>query len=229
MLNFIKVLLTDTGADVEVISFKILRKWVGILGVALPFVLVGGSRLLSDCTEILPSISHYYYSNMTVVFVGILCAVSFFLITYSGYSRLDNILTNVAAVLCFGVAVFPTDLERETDWLKYTNTFIDADLHKLHFACAGLFFLILASMSIWLFTRSNKEQEHLKPAKRMRNKIYVVCGVVMILSEVVIGIRAIWFGDDVHNPTFVFWFETLMLVAFGVSWLTKGEVIAGDN
>lgn len=229
MLNFIKVLLKDTGADVEIISFKTLRKWVGILGVALPFVLIAGSMIIANCPNIQPSISHYYYSNMKVFFVGILCAVSFFLITYSGYSRLDNILTNVAAVLCLSVAVFPTDLTQETDWLKKTNTFIDADLHTLHFACAGLFFLILAIISIWLFTRSNKPKGQLRYEKKMRNKIYRFCGWTMILSELAIGVRAAFFGDDIHNPTFTFWFETLMLVAFGVSWLTKAEVISGDK
>jgi hypothetical protein len=229
MLNFIRVLLKDSGDDVETISFKTLRKWVGYLGVALPFVLVGGSMIIAKCPDIQHSISHYYYSNMKVFFVGILCAVSFFLISYSGYSRLDNILTNVAAVFCLLVAVFPTDLEQESDWLKNTNTFIDADLHVLHFVSAGLFFLILAIISIWLFTRSNKAKEHLRPEKKRRNTIYRYCGWIMIFSLLAIGGRAIFFGNDTHNPTFVFWFETLMLVAFGVSWLTKAEVISGDK
>lgn len=229
MLNFIKILLKDRGKNVEIISFKILRKWVGYLGVALPFVLVAGSMIIVKCPNIQQSISHYYYSNMKVFFVGILCAVSFFLITYSGYSRLDNILTNVAAIFCLFVAVFPTDLEQETDWLKNTNTFIPCDLHVLHFVSAGLFFFILANISIWLFTRSNKAKEHLRPEKKMRNTIYKFCGWIIIFSELTIGIRFAFFGQDKHNSTFVFWFETLMLVAFGMSWLTKAEVISGDK
>ena len=228
MLSFIKVLLKDRGDDVETISFKTLRKWVGFLGVGLPFVLIAGSMIFAKCPNIQSSISHYYYSNMKVFFVGILCAVSFFLITYSGYSRLDNILTTVAGVLCLCVAVFPTNLEHETAWLKNTNTFINADLHVLHFVCAGLFFLILACMSIWLFTRSDKVG-HLGLKKKIRNTIYRYCGWIIIFSELAIGTRAFFFNHDTDNPTFVFWFETLMLVAFGMSWLTKAEVISGDK
>ena len=236
MAKFLTTLLEDTNTNAEIISYNTLRKCVGWLGVVLPFVLYGGSVLFSDCSEVLPSISHYYYSNMTVFFVGILCAEAFFLITYSGYSRLDNIVTNVAAVFCFGIAIFPTGNDIGYTCLKDGNQFIQADLETLHFMCAGAFFSILASMSIWLFTRSGGSNENKKgnvkpmtPEKKMRNKIYVLCGVVMILSEVIILIHHLFFKYDLSNPKLTFWFETLMLVMFGISWLTKGEVISADK
>lgn len=229
MFHFIHVLLKDTGADVEIISFKVLRKWVGILGVVLPFALVTGSKLLSDCTEILPSISHYYYSNVTVVFVGILCAVSFFLITYSGYSRLDNILTNIAAIFCLGVTLFPTGFKSDIACLKLGNQLIKVDLHVLHFVCAVGFFTILACMSIWIFTRSNPAIKEMSPEKKIRNRIYVFCGVIMLLSEVMIGLHNLSSIRFLSYPEVTFWLETVMLIAFGFSWLTKGEVIVADK
>jgi hypothetical protein len=221
-----KELIKDNHKDAEKISFDILRKWVGILGIMLPFILVIGSFAFSNCDYILPSISHYYYSNMKVFFVGILCAVSLFLITYSGYSRLDNILTNIAANLCFGVAIFPTFLENNSGCLQESTAFINRDLSSLHFFCAGSFFLILALMSIFIFTQSNKVIEG---QKRIRNWIYVFCGVGMILCLVAISIHALYFADDNKGSSFVFYFETITLILFGISWLTKAEVIAGDK
>jgi hypothetical protein len=224
-----KGLIEDNHKDAEKISFDILRKWVGILGILLPFILVVGSLLFSNCDTILPSISHYYYSNMKVFFVGILCAVALFLITYTGYSRLDNILTNIAANFCFGIAIFPTFLESNSGCLQESNTFINRDLSSLHFFCAGSFFLILALMSIFIFTKSNPNLEGMTPQKEMRNKIYVICGVGMILCLVAIGIRALFFADVQKSGSFVFYFETITLILFGISWLTKAEVIAGDK
>jgi uncharacterized membrane protein YidH (DUF202 family) len=221
----VKQLAKDNHKDAEKISFDILRKWVGILGILLPFILVLGSLAFSNCDYILPSISHYYYSNMKVFFVGILCAVALFLITYTGYSRLDNILTNIAANFCFGIAIFPTFLESNSECLQESNTFINRDLSTVHFICAGSFFLILALMSIFIFTQSNKKIEG---RKRIRNWIYVFCGVGMILCLVAIGIRALFFADAQKSGSFVFYFETITLILFGISWLTKAEVIAGD-
>jgi hypothetical protein len=221
-----KELSKDNHKDAEKISFDILRKWVGILGMILPVILVFGSWAFANCdTLVQPSISHYYYSNMKVFFVGILCAVALFLITYTGYSRLDNILTNIAANLCFGVAIFPTFLESNSGCLQESNTFINRDLSMVHFFCAGSFFLILALMSIFIFTQSNKKIEG---RKKIRNKIYVFCGVSMIICLVAIGIYAQFFAEEHKGGSFVFYFETLTLFFFGISWLTKAEVIAGD-
>lgn len=228
MTNLLNTLLKDNHKNVETISFNILRKWVGILGIILPLVMIVGSIIFSDCQIILPSISHYYYSNMNVFFVGILCAVAFFLITYSGYSRLDNILTSIAAWLCLIVVTFPTDNNIGYTCLKNGNQFLKESHSNLHFACAGLFFFILAVMSIWIFTRTNKKGE-MSPEKKKRNKIYIVCGIIMILSILILITHKTFFEHKSSHSTFTFWFETLMLVAFGISWLTKAEVIYGDN
>ncbi|HEX2683398.1 MAG TPA: hypothetical protein VHL77_05680, partial [Ferruginibacter sp.] len=96
-----------------VMSFLLLRKLIGILGILLPFVLAAGTWLLGNCDELQPSISHYYYSIMHIVFVGTLCVLGGFLITYRGTSRYkyENTVSNFAGICSFGVAVFPTDMQ----------------------------------------------------------------------------------------------------------------------
>ncbi|RAR75680.1 hypothetical protein [Flavobacterium aciduliphilum] len=81
-----------------VMSYHRMRRWVGYLGISLPFTLFTGNWLFHFCsiykndllmamkdpnytsTKFLrDSISEYYYTPMGELFVGTLCAVSFFL------------------------------------------------------------------------------------------------------------------------------------------------------
>ena len=95
------------GSNSLVMSYLDLRKAVGSIGLALPFVLVLGRILLED-SGILSSISAYYYSVMGDVFVGSFCAIGVFFLSYRGYTRRDSIAGVVAAVFAIGVALFPT-------------------------------------------------------------------------------------------------------------------------
>jgi hypothetical protein len=66
-----------------VLSYLGLRKAVGIIGLALPFVLAFGKILLQS-PGIQDSISAYYYTDMGNVFVGSLCAIGVFLMSTRG-------------------------------------------------------------------------------------------------------------------------------------------------
>ncbi len=69
-----------------IISYLTLRKAIGLLGIALPFVLALGAVFCSR-TEIQSSVSSYYHTSMGDVFVGILFVIGFFLLSYRGYER----------------------------------------------------------------------------------------------------------------------------------------------
>ena len=60
--------------------------------------------------------------------------------------------------------------------------------------------------------------------------MYRVCGCVMLACIALVGIVGLLpnktFADQ-FNP--VFWLESTAVVAFGVSWLTKGETIFKDK
>ena len=96
----------------------------------------------------------------------------------------------------------------------------------MHFASAAALFLVLSYFSLILFTKSGPAQT---PQKKRRNRIYRVCGVVMLLCIISIGLYS-WLLDDTAvsslNP--VFWLESFMLWAFGISWFVKGETLLRD-
>ena len=66
-----------------VFSYLEHRKTIGILGIALPFVLLLGALIIYQ-TGLQTSISSYYYTGMRDVLVGTLVAYGIFLFSYTG-------------------------------------------------------------------------------------------------------------------------------------------------
>ena len=73
-----------------VFSYLALRKAIGLLAIAFPFVVSLGALILFQ-TGIQSSVSSCYHTGMRDVFVGTLCAIGFFLLSYKGYERSDDI------------------------------------------------------------------------------------------------------------------------------------------
>ena len=198
-------------------SYWTLRKAVGWIGLLLPFVLMLGSILIFKGKLVESSVSYYYHTGMRDVFVGALCAVALFLFFYSGFDKWDDWAGNLGGLFALGVAWFPTTKSGPEDWAGI-----------VHLVCAILFFLTLASFSLLLFTKTEKGKRP-KGRKKKRNGIYITCGIMMLACLVAIAIFKIWFSDDNPGCPFVFIGEAIALIAFGVSWLTKGEAIYPDK
>jgi hypothetical protein len=97
----------------------------------------------------------------------------------------------------------------------------------LHFAAATVFLVVLAGMSIFLFTKSGGTQT---PQKRRRNRVYVACGIIILLSISVIPLGKLFLSARAERATsFTFWAEAIAIASFGVSWLVKGEAILKDQ
>ncbi len=211
-----------------IISFLSIRKAIGILGIALPLVLLIGTIVLNDCQEIQGSISAYYYTDMRNVLVGILSAVAFYLFSYRGYDKKDRILSAICGLASLGVAFLPTSVEPPLT--ACVNELVeDSIISTLHFVSAGVFFLMSAYISIVQFTKGSRLPT---PQKLKRNNIYRLAGIIMILSIAVIVIYITWLEHSyphlaIYKP--VFWLETFALWAFGISWLVKGEFILEDS
>lgn len=224
---------TEPVVNFQIISYNTLRRAIGFCGLLLPVLVVFGGFITNTQETVLPSISDYYFSRMGDVFVGVLCAVSFFLFCYRGHANLDNILANLAATFALCVALFPTstDLDRNvhTGLIAYEGA-----AAAIHFTSAVLFFLILAFFSIQLFTRTTGEPT---PQKMRRNRIYRVCGWVMIASLLLLAgfFVARHLTPDAPWVTvpqsirIVTVLETVMLWSFGISWLTKSQAIFADE
>jgi len=213
------------------ISYFTLRKAVGILGIALPVLLLIGSYLIPSCGNVHKSISDYYHTPFRDVFVGILCAVSLFLFAYRGYDWRDNWAGNLGGLFALGVAFFPTTVTCPLDCnIPYEPLFSFAS--KIHFTSALLFFSVLIYFSLVLFRKSNTTFENFTIQKKKRNLIFKICGYTMVLCVLGIGSYFAFIkGDCEDSPikyNVVFWLESIALCAFGISWLTKGELIWKD-
>lgn len=222
-----RYLTTERSTTPEVISFLATRRAIGILGVALPFILWWGG-LLIDRTPLQPSISHYYFTHMREAFVGVLCAVSLFLFTYKGYNKLDSYAANLAGFFSLLVAVFPTNIIEDFPGQASVASILTVEAHNtIHLISAGLFFATLACMSLFLFTKSDKPKSQWSAARKNRNRVYQASGWIMLLCIVLIGISEPLLGVG-KTSKITFAMETVALFFFGISWLTKGDVVFGD-
>jgi hypothetical protein len=83
-------------------------------------------------------------------------------------------------------------------------------------------------MSLYLFTISTKANP--TPEKLQRNKVYRFCGITILVCIAVIAIGKFFLNDAVSERTsYVFVFESIAVITFGFSWLTKAEVILADR
>lgn len=235
---------TDSG----VVHMQTLRRAVGVVALALPFALLVGGNLRALLLHgdvggqggwVERSISAYFHTGMREVFVGSLSAIAVFLVCYKGYERRDDLAANLAGLCALVVALFPTHERPQAathggapapDSVTLFSGPAGADpefVSKVHFAAAALFFVTLAVMSLYLFTRS--DQVTPTPQKRLRNKVYVTCGVTILVCIALIAAGKLGFDEQFEAQTrFVFWLESVAVIAFGFSWLTKAEFVFKD-
>jgi hypothetical protein len=103
--------------------------------------------------------------------------------------------------------------------------------NTVHYVASGVFLGCLSIMSLFLFTKSNKPVNNRGQRKIIRNAIYRICGILMLVA-----IGVMFFGGYLEwiPPTLyadnhlTFWMETLAVESFGFSWLVKGETLFGD-
>lgn len=213
----------------QIISFFRVRAFIGVLGIVLPIILLISGNLLSDCSKVQESLSAYYFTNARDYFVGILFITGTLLLTYKGYNKVDNILANIAGLSAIGIAVFPTTMGNGQDPCSHSSAY---HMPTLHYISAGVFFISLIIFSMFIFTKTSDTVPP-TPQKILRNKVYRTCGWIMIISLVLIAINK-FITKDISRffgleEIFTFVMEWIFLAAFGISWITKGEVFLKDN
>jgi len=211
-----------------IISYIALRRLIGILGMLLPFICILGG-LLFAALYVEPSISDYYYTNMRDFFVGLLFGVSLFLITYKGYELIDGLVTSASALAGFGIALFPClHGSSPTDPVGIFQLSPQLS-NTIHLSCAAVFFTLLAINSIFLFTLTKRKTLLPTKNKKKRNIVYITCGIIMLASIVIMVVLFLLFPNtEIDKYRLVLIFETIMLLAFGISWLVKGETLFRD-
>ena len=208
----------DEG-DRTTLSHQAHRRLIGYLGLLLPFILLILARIRPttglEPGEMLGSVSAYYYTGAVAAFVGVLFALSLFLFTYrAGYERdlADRVTGAVGGLSALCVAFFPTGppgaVPQLSWWSETTRT--------IHYVSAVSLFAVFIVFSLWLFRKTNVPKgDDLPPDKLWRNRIYVACGVVMVVSVA-------WAGSSFFTDAPIFWPETFAFGAFALSWLVKG-------
>src|SRR4030095_7086038 len=153
----------------QIIPYYTLRILIGAAGLLLPLLLVIGKLISQNSFKLEYSISDYY-DNSTAG-DSVLCAWAFFLLSYKGYAAIDSIAANFGCAFALGVALCPT---------TSSNKFV----HYAHFGFAFLLFSVFIFFSIYLFRKSSP---HPTKQKMNRNKVYLICGIIMIACIVTIA------------------------------------------
>jgi hypothetical protein len=197
-----------------------LRRAIGFIGIGLPIVLPLGKVLFFE-PGLPGTISAYYYTDMRNVLVGALCAIGVYLLYYPGYDRGDDVTTALAGLGAITLALSPTFPPDPA-----VPTAAETVAGVAHYVGAGAFFLSLAYLSYFRFTRTAGAPTE---QKLKRNVLYRVCGVVMVVAIVVAVLLDNVLPVAVLEAVVpVFWLEAVAVLAFGVSWLVKGETLLRD-
>jgi uncharacterized membrane protein len=198
-------------------AYTYLQRAVGFIAFLLPIVLVGGNWLFFD-GRINGSISSYYYTPLGGVFVGSLCALAVFFLSYNyralpGFN-LDRLLSNVASVAALGVAFFPTASEADD------AAGGESAIAVLHLVFAGILFILLAVFAIFLFRKTDGDTTMWK---QRRNNVYMICGIIIAVA--IVGVPV----SNLFSLHLLLLLESMAVFAFSFSWLVKGGAISFLN
>ena len=197
-----------------------IRNIAGFLGMILPWIALFSSYIRPHPSATwFYSISATYYQSPALA--GILTAASIVLMCYDGYDIIDNIVTTASGVFGICIVLFPC----KVDWLSGNVGFFQLPMeisNIIHCGSAFGFFGLLSVNSLFLFTKGDDSPT---PQKKIRNIVYRVCGIGMIVDTVAFIV--------VMNITGKGWVmmigEIILLTLFGISWLTKGGVFFKDK
>ena len=204
------------------ISYLGLRKAIGYIGLGMPIVVMLCAYFKDKV--LLDSVSASYYTSARDVFVGSLAAIGTFLFFHVDTDKLDQVLARIAGLSGIGIGLLPMEQSYEAlspDDVGKLQSCAHGPL-GFHIYAVGVFFAVISYMALFRFTRVGAAG--LTPEKEIRNRIYVVCGIVMLLAFATIGVDKL-LGQK--RP--IFWPETFAIAAFSIAWLVKGQIVLKDS
>ena len=195
-----------------------MRNLTGLMGMLLPWIALFSAGIAErPSADWWWSISATYYQSPALV--AILAPACMVLICYIGYNDADNIITTLSGIAGLGIILFPCKVSWIADGTRVGFFQVPVEVSStVHGICAGCFFLLIALNSIFLFTKSKGD---MTDKKKIRNRIYYICGYGMIAVEAAFLLTRIIQGECFLTMIY----EILLLNLFGVAWLVKGEAI----
>jgi hypothetical protein len=203
-------------------TFLWLRTFVGVLGIALPVVVIVVATAAFGERSIRPSLSGYYYSGARDIFVAILSATGVFFIGYVlAEKSLENTLSGVAGVSALVIAIFPT--RRPSKAIPLTP--LQKLLHEhtveiIHYVSSATFIVALTGISFlygWR-ERHRPRRDRQKRSPVFWGRYHFVCAGLLALSLVWIA-ATVGVGRPPHARLIGEWVSAW---SFGASWLMKG-------
>ncbi len=191
-------------------SFLLTRFVVGVIGLALPLVLVVTYAVTSH--GVLPALSDYYHSPLRDWFVGSMWAIGAGLLVYMADREniADFWISTAAGTCAFAVALLPTNRTSEPVTV----------VSLIHLTCAIVMMSLLAVIS-WRFGgRDGKRPDRSARSQRRWRRLHRACAVIIAVA---IAAALLCVLLDVFAVWVVLAAESLAVIAFGVSWLTKGS------
>lgn len=208
--------MTAKTSTKEVRMYLRIRNLCGLLGIILPWLALFSAGIAEHpSSEWWWSISATYYQ--TPALVGVLVPACIVLMSYIGYDRTDNIITSLSGLFGLGIVLFPCRVSWIPDGTPVGFFQLPIELsNTIHTVCAALFFLAIAINSICQFTKSGPV---MTDRKKIRNRIYRICGYGMLVMEVMFVVARL-LGAPGYMVMII---EIILLHLFGFAWLVKGE------
>lgn len=195
-------------------SFLVQRRGMALLAALFPLAFLASSFVLHR-TTFQTSISAYYWTRDLErnVFVGVLCAISVFLILYKGYNLLEDRVLDLAGISAGGVAFFPMD---------QLGDCASSGL-SVHGAFAVTFFACVFYVCIFMSEKSLPDIKDPTQRQRFRTA-YRWCSGVMVASVAAALLYRFlpknW-SQGLCEQSAIFWFEAFGVWAFSAFWYIK--------
>lgn len=231
------------GEPEYIIHQQFFASIIGVAAIGLPVVMLA-SAAIQRCFY--DSISHFYYAAFFGdILVVTLAIIGVFLLAYRGRNPKENLLASYAGLGALAIALFPTTGTGLDEKYcsgrgfftsnNYGTTGPEFELFLgvgfLHYIAAATLFAFLAYYTLVVFTRPIHRPDYIispstSPNKAKRNLIYRLSGIAIVLSLSALLLYAT-FGQNWEwwtNYNLTFWFESVALWAFGISWCVKGRI-----
>lgn len=236
--------------DNYVVSYLTLRRWIGILGIGLPwacwvanaiankldllnnprFALLGPIDKYDSFGNLKSSISHFYYTASAPLYIGIIVTVAIFLFCYTGYPPKsgekwswisDRLVTRVAGIAALGIVVFPTSSTEPIQDNLFVFTTSEL-IGWIHYGWAAVFLMMMATFCLVNFRRKGREGTF---GNDGHDLLYRWCGWIILVSLAIVFVHGFFLEDHLAiNFPVTFVFEAVALTAFGTAWLVKGRI-----
>ncbi len=207
-----------------IIDARTAQKLIGIMGLALPVILVlGYAMTTAPDIIVLPTLSEYVYTQFEPLFTGILFAIGIMFFAYKGYAKnqgpipiSDNALANIA-----GTASIITAIAQTNTCVFDIN--INMLIGRIHVVSAVTLLISMALFCLFYFTQTSSRE--ITAQKRRKNSIYHFCGYVIVLGLLIGFVHMLTRGDECITSSLLLWLEWIMIWAFSIAWCVKGGML----